>query len=98
MTLDYSTQKTKLRPRLNSGSTNMRRSTRKKLVDTSKLMTQRDCMRLMRDKYGYNRDKCVRGFVKAFYEGRVLRMRNIQDTAIEDYAYILFYHMKNQGW
>lgn len=59
-------------------------------IDLSKVITQRACMRALIRKYGYNRTKCVQGFVKAFEEGIIIRIRDNGRFSIEEYAGIIY--------
>lgn len=70
----------------------------KRLIDPSKLITQRDCMRALIRKHGYNRRQCVKGFIKAYNEGIILRMRNTRDQPFEEYARMVYENAKSQGW
>ena len=52
-------------------------------------------MRALIRKHGYSRDKCIRGFAKAFEEGLIVRIRDTGKYSIEEYANIVYCGIKS---
>jgi hypothetical protein len=63
-------------------------------IDLNKVVTQRACMRALIRKHGYKRTKCILGFVKAYEEGIVIRIRDSGRFSIEEYANIIYCNLK----
>lgn len=61
----------------------------------TRVITQRACMRALIRKHGWSKSKCVRGFVKAYEEGIIIRIRDSGRFTIEEYATIIYCGLKS---